>query len=518
MRITYSADNQLLFADKPYGISTHASDKGQKGFAEYLEEKLRQKLWVAHRLDKTTTGCIVFALNPEKVESLRKSFEAKEVKKKYWFVTDRFLDFDIEGQSVVDPILHQSEITKIGKNLSSKPDSLQPNSETKFTLIKRSPFFALWQAEPLSGKQHQIRLHAADLGLNILGDITYGGSNFPQICLHALSLEIPGEKTWNSPAPRFFERLGSTRDTEWVQIHCGFDRRQRLFEFLGTPNECLRLVHDESPDFRIDQLGEVLWCNWYSIKEPIQKDIERFEYISSQIGKSMILQFRHNRGESPNLQEIIEIGSTPETWIATENKIKLELRKNQGLSAGIFLDQRLNRLKVMDVSRDKNVLNLFAYTGLFSVAAGLGKAKKVSTVDLSKNFLSWAQKNWEINNLSSEQAEWSAFDTFDYLKIAKKKERRWDLIICDPPSFSRNNKKVFKLKDDLETLLTACYDVLSDHGQILFSCNHEELTFDQIELRIKKLWPKAKLHRGEQDLDYEMPGVEPLLKSFWINF
>lgn len=514
MKIQFYQTQDLIFADKPAGIPTHAPDHGKKGFAEILSDSFGQKVFVNHRLDKTTTGAMVFTTTTEAAERIRQQFEKRQVKKKYWLVTDRFLD---QNEITIETFIEKQKSSVI----TSQMNHPAPNAKTVFRLIKRSPFYALWEALPETGKQHQIRLHAANLGMPILGDTQYGGSEFPHLCLHSYSLQVPGFAEFLSPAPRFFERLGSARDQELVRQLSSLDRRQRLYGFLKKPDEVIRLVHTENSSYRIDLLGPVLWCHWYKEKDPSEKDLERFEYLRSQLCKVMVIQKREDRGKNPNQQQTWLLGEVPDLWQAQENGLLCEFRKNQGLSAGLFLDQRQNREKIKNLSQNKTVLNLFAYTGFFSVYALSGNAKQVTTVDLSKNFLEWGKKNVTLNDQEHHlmlKTEWSAADTFVYLKGALKRNRKWDLIICDPPSFSRFEKTIFRLSDDLESLVDLCLKCLAPKGTLLMSCNHESLTQLELESRVQDvIQNKGTLICANQDYDFELPNEERSLKAVWVT-
>ena len=510
MKVHFQTGQDIIFIDKPAGLPTHAPDVGRPGLVEILESRLGKKLWVGHRLDKPTTGAMLFATSAERAEELRQAFEKHLIIKTYWFVTDK--------TSNAEELSRESLIEKVGSSSFKSSDSQTSNSKTLFKRIKRSPFYELWEAKPLSGKPHQVRLHAADLGLPILGDLTYGGGSFPHLCLHSQSIQVPGEPLWTCPAPRFFERLGVARDLELTRILASIDRRERLFNFLKKPDQTLRLVHTENADYRLDLLGPVLWCHWYKDKSPTEADLERWDFIRSILGRPLVIQKREDRGKDPNSQKQWILGEVPPTWSAQESGRVAEFRKVQGLSAGLFLDQRLNRDRVQKLAEGKTVLNLFSYTSLFSVAAALGGATKVTTVDLSKNFLEWSRQNFTLNPGSQKtETEWSAADSFIFLKGAIKRERKWDLVICDPPSFSRGEKGVFRLKDDLEDLIQLCLKCVSPGGTLLFSCNLESMDSNEIEERLQACAPKARISKGEQDLDFELPGEEPALKSFWIQ-
>ena len=494
MQLHFYRGRDLVFIDKPRGFSTHATDSGQPGIVDFFEKSLNQKLYIVHRLDKTTSGALVFATTPERAHELAIGFQEKTIQKKYWFITDRPSNQDsFSESSLID----------------------QKEAYTDFKRIKRSPFFELWQATPLTGRTHQIRKHAQKLGLNILGDTTYGGTAFPELCLHAFEISIPGEETWQCPAPRIFERLGLLKNQKLSGWLSQIDRRQRLFNFLKNPHQCLRLIHTD--DFRLDLYGQQLWAYWYYDKAPTSEDILAFETVARILGRPWLLKFMQDRGQDPNQKTIWKSEDFGDQWQAQEENIIYQLRENSGQSAGLFLDQGEQRKSVQRVSKNKTVLNLFSYTCGFSVAAALGGAKQVTSVDASSNFLNWGKENFALNGLAPENYEFFTQDVILFLEGAAKRGRQFDLIICDPPSFGRFKKEVFRLEKDLPALLNLCSRCLRPGGELLFSCNFEGWSADELIKRIKKQLPKAKVELNPPRLDYELPQEEALMKSVWIR-
>lgn len=516
MKLHYKRGKDLIFIDKPTGFSTHATDPGKPGIVEFYEQQLGQKLYVVHRLDKSTSGCMAFATSPERAQELVDFFKLRQVKKKYLFITDR--------PSAEDQYSVYSKIEKNGKTVTNHPCSeAEANAITHFQRLKRSPFFELWQATPLTGKTHQIRLHAQTIELPILGDPLYGGSPFPDLCLHSLELQIPGEDLWTCPPPRYFERLGLLKDPELVRWLSQVDRRQRLFNFLQTPQECLRLIH--SLDFRLDLYGPQLWAYWYHPKAPGPKDILRMETLADILNRPWLLKMMQDRGQDPHQKTVWKSHDKifTETWKAQEGNLEFEFRENSGQSAGLFLDQREHRQTIKAKAKDLKVLNLFSYTCGFSVAAAAGGARQVTSVDASSNFLNWGKENFVLNSLDIAHHEFFTQDVLLFLGGCVKRRRQFDLIVCDPPSFGRFKKQVFRLEKDLAELLHLLWNCLapststSQPGQILFSCNLEKWSPEDMMLRIKKILPNAKLSLNSSSLDYELPGEAPLMKSIWIQ-
>lgn len=152
------------------------------------------------------------------------------------------------------------------------------------------------------------------------------------------------------------------------------------------------------------------------------------------------------------------------------------------VDTGLFFDMRTLRKKIREISVNKNVLNLFCYTGSFSVYAAEGKAKKVTSVDLSNTYLEWAKSNMELNGFNdSEKYFYCRGDTLRFLdgKIKENKEK-FDIIILDPPTFSNSKKKdiLMDINKDWPLYVNKCLEILSPEGKLYFSTNSRRLQFD----------------------------------------
>jgi 23S rRNA (cytosine1962-C5)-methyltransferase len=169
--------------------------------------------------------------------------------------------------------------------------------------------------------------------------------------------------------------------------------------------------------------------------------------------------------------------------IVRENGLRFLIRPYDGFSVGLFLEQRDNRARVRTLAAGRRVLNLFAYTCGFSVAAAAGGAAQVASVDLSRRFLEWGRRNFELNELDTAPHLFFASDTFDFYRRARRQNRRFDLIILDPPTFSRTRRptRVFVLEDQIEPLLAGALELLEPGGLLLFSTNNRALTHPRIE-------------------------------------
>jgi 23S rRNA (cytosine1962-C5)-methyltransferase len=140
-----------------------------------------------------------------------------------------------------------------------------------------------------------------------------------------------------------------------------------------------------------------------------------------------------------------------------------------GQKTGFFFDQRDNRARVGSLAGGRSVLNLFAYTGGFSVYAGAGGARDVTSVDLAKPAIEEAQRNWLLNGLRPSLHHTSATDAFQFLEEARAARRSWDLVIVDPPSFAPAERHVAKAIASYQALFAAALHVLAPDGIAAFS-------------------------------------------------
>ena len=166
--------------------------------------------------------------------------------------------------------------------------------------------------------------------------------------------------------------------------------------------------------------------------------------------------------------------SLPLTTVVTEEGIRYALDFAAGYSHGLFLDQRVNRAKVRAL-RPKRMLNTFAYTCSFSVAAAMAGAETVS-VDLSKKSLDRGKQNFALNGIAEKGHRFIAGDTLDLLPNLDSHSERFDLIILDPPTFSRgSNGRRWQVEEHFEDLLGAALELAMPKCSILLSTNCTKL-------------------------------------------
>ncbi|MBX7144560.1 MAG: class I SAM-dependent rRNA methyltransferase [Oligoflexia bacterium] len=190
-------------------------------------------------------------------------------------------------------------------------------------------------------------------------------------------------------------------------------------------------------------------------------------WLSKQAGYQVVYQ--KPRPDSSQQGKVI-LGTLKETRVPfVENGLKFEADIIHGQKSGFFFDQRDNRLRFGRLAQARTVLNLFGYTGGFSVYAGMAGARSVTTVDLAKPAIEWAKSNWTLNKLPENAHEAIAQDAFEFLDAAKQASRLWDLIVVDPPSFAPAERHVERAKESYQNLFIAALHVLSPGGTIAFS-------------------------------------------------
>ena len=170
--------------------------------------------------------------------------------------------------------------------------------------------------------------------------------------------------------------------------------------------------------------------------------------------------------------------------IVNEGGLKFQVNLSDYLDTGLFLDHRVTRGMVRDAAAGKRMLNLFAYTGSFSVYAAAGGASETVTVDLSQVYLEWAEKNFELNGLQGIQHQFVRVDSREFV-ASLNGQPQFDLAVVDPPTFS-NSKRVdddWDVQQDYQLLLNETLRCMTPGGVIYFSTNSRKFKFDEESLR-----------------------------------
>ena len=345
--------------------------------------------------------------------------------------------------------------------------------------------------------------------------------------LHAykLSFEHPESKqrvTFSASVPRSFDEMDP--------LMAAVEFRE---PFFGEQTNAFRLISGEADGFGdvlVDSYAGTLLVQWQT-EEAAKKGTELIEQLRRECKPQAIYQQLATKQKRKTPELVSASGEQPQQSEALqqrfpiqENGLKYLVNFGEGLATGIFLDQRENRRRLLTMPlAGKTVLNTFAYTCAFSVAAA--KAGAVTTsVDLSKNYLEWGKDNFRANYLNPDAHDFVFGDAFEWLKRFAKREQRWDVVILDPPTFSTTKKgRVFQAARDYEDLAALAMPLVAPGCWLLCSTNQRTLHAEPFEKSIQKA--AQRCGRAIRSLEFETlpfdfrvaPKEGLYLKTFWVQ-
>ncbi len=184
----------------------------------------------------------------------------------------------------------------------------------------------------------------------------------------------------------------------------------------------------------------------------------------------------------------------PERIEIDEHGMKLLVDVRRGQKTGLFLDQRENRRLVRELARGRgDGLNLFGYTGGFSVAAAMGGARHMVTVDVDKDAIALARENFRANGLDPADHAFASDDAFDILKRYRSQGRLFDLVVCDPPAFAKSQKAVEGAVAGYAALNRAALQVLAPGGLLVTASCSARVSAEQFYEAVKEAAFKARV-------------------------
>ena len=272
------------------------------------------------------------------------------------------------------------------------------------------------------------------------------------------------------------------------------NRLEKVYRHLGKQARrmgitCFRLYDHDLPEFPfcIEVYGENIYIAEYKRRhgmdeteheEWLEKSIDAICEIIKAKRENIFLKLRQRK--PGRLGQYQKTGEAKSELIIEENELKFIINLSDYLDTGLFLDHRITREKIKAEAKDKKVLNLFSYTGSFSVYAAGGGAIEVVTVDLSNTYLEWAQRNMKLNGFLDEaKYKFIQADVLQWLHIAEKNS--FDLIILDPPTFSNSKRMedILDIQRDHVQLVNNSLKILRSGGRIYFSTNYKKFVLDE---------------------------------------
>ena len=510
-----ASDDDLLVVVKPPGWNTHSpSPWSGEGIYEWLRH--REPAWaglgIVHRLDKDTGGLMVFPLSPRATRSLSAQFEARTVDKTYLCLTDR--------RPSRDRWRSTGAIARMGDRYGVVPDGRGESAETGFEVLREESGRWWLAARPRTGRTHQIRVHAAEAGVPLLGDVRYGGTPWHRLALHAAELAFDHPATgrrMHFEAPPLFAEPASDL------------LRAAFIDPAGT--DLFRVLHgaaDGCPGRYVDRLGDFALVTAEAGPADVPVAGVRgvyWKHHDRQVGRRAVTEAcpRPWSGEA-----------APDRFVGRENGLRFGLSFAEGYSVGLFIDQRDNRRRLATghvaggfslprpAGRRAEVLNAFAYTCGFSVAAAAGGARTTS-LDLSRKYLEWGRANLALNGIDPADHDFIHGDCFEWLRRLGRKGRRFEVVILDPPTFSRSKAVEFRAGRDYGRLVTAALAVLAPGGVLLASTNAGQVAPEEFveTVRAAVVAGGRRVDRqfyAPQPPDFPVTREEPAhLKTVWLE-
>ena len=547
-------DADLLAVDKPAFVSTHAPEPDRKDDAHSrvmasLQEAgdARPYLGIHQRLDRDTSGVLVFTRRKEANRAMAEQFEGRRVQKTYVAAVLGKLGPE---RGV---LRHKLVPGRDGVMLALPPTAREGQEAiTRWRVLARRGDRALLELTPETGRTHQIRVQLAAAGAPIAGDPVYGGAPATRLLLHAaaLGLRHPGTGqpvTFRSPVPPSFARwvdgaaeaLPTDAATLEALLRQAADRRYGVAHLAATT--AFRLANgagDGVPGVDVDVYGDHLVVALSS--EEALAAREAVLDAAAALGPAGVylkLRPKHasvlvdTRREDVAPRAPSRGAPAPDELTIHELGLPYLVRLGDGLSTGIFVDQRENRRRVRELSGGARVANLFAYTGAFTVAAVAGGARSSVTVDISPGSLTWARKNLETlvgeippaTGTEPARHETIPADALAWLARVAAQGEPFDLLILDPPSFATTKQGRFSADGDYRKLAALAFRALAPGGRLLACTNHRGIARAKF---------RRFLHEAARDSAREVvqmkdlpdpedfppePGREPHLKSVLVT-
>lgn len=505
-------DEDVLAVHKPAGVTTHRSDAhAQDGMHEWVQrQRPGTSLSILHRLDKATSGVLLFGKTAAANRALHDQFAGRAADKGYELLTT--------GRGPRSDRL-RSELPIDGAPAA-----------TDLERVASGPGADRLAARPHTGRTHQVRIHAQDLGLPVLGDTDRGGGPAARLFLHAahLAVDHPDGRRLDLRAdrPASFDAVmaGADPSSPAVLAAVAHEARAVLFDPADTDAYVwLDRDHDGLPGVRVERLGPIaLVVDRRDDRSPFARAwVDALHAAVSLQGIYVQDRPRSGGGEVPRRVT----GSAPAAFEVVELGLRYGIDLEASTtSSGLFLDQRETRRELMTSDlAGRTVLNVFAHTGALSVAAAAAGAETL-TLDLSKRYLDWARSNLERNGHDPADHDFIYGDALEWMGRLARKGRRFDVVLVDPPSSStpRRGKGRWTVERDLPDLVARAVELTAPGGRAYVSTNLRRMraaTFaDQVDRGLALAGRGGTVSWRTLPLDHRSgPGDPPYLKAAWID-
>ena len=272
------------------------------------------------------------------------------------------------------------------------------------------------------------------------------------------------------------------------------NRLTKVYKHLGKQARrlgvtCYRIYDHDLPEFPVciefynDKLYVAEYKRRHNMSEEehdawMEKTLEVISGILSVEKENIYLKLRQRK--PGRLGQYQRVDQSLNEMVAQENDLRFIINLSDFLDTGLFLDHRITRQMVREKSQDKKVLNLFAYTGSFSVYAAAGGASEVVTADLSNTYLKWAERNMALNGFDDPaKYKFVQTDVMQYLKTLPRDH--YDIIVMDPPTFSNSKRMegILDIQRDHVSMINDCMAALKKDGVLYFSTNSRRFELEE---------------------------------------
>jgi 23S rRNA (cytosine1962-C5)-methyltransferase len=512
-RVLYDAGG-IAVVDKPAGVPSQSPDAA-------LREDLPHRLGlffaargeapyvgVHQRLDRDTSGVIAYARDEGGNRFLAAQIEGRRAEKTYLACVKGW-------RGGARTLKHALVKGAHGMEVASPRDPRGKIAISHVEPIERAGDRVLVRVRIETGRTHQIRVQLAHEGAPVAGDPIYGGPPAPRLMLHAwrLAFDAPPNHpsrdsardsrdsagarertreptTFEAPPPPSFARWMRGLDRVDFADRAAIDEalRDAMERRWGLAHACeadeptttFRLVHGEGdglPGLTVDVYDDHLVASLYDEAAPHEDTILDAlhalgfagVYVKRRPKQASTIVDPRRAEVAPS--EAVRGTSAAPSFLAWENGARFSVSLGDGLSTGIFLDMRDVRRRVRDVASGRRVLNLFAYTGPFSVAAAMGGATEVVTVDVAAPALATCEASFAANALAVPHRLVKT-DCFVFLDKAVQRGERYDLVVCDPPTFATTKRTRWTSGKQWIELAAQCFAIAAP-GAIVLLCTND---------------------------------------------
>ena len=536
-------DNVVVVANKPAGLSLAGSDDNLVSrllLARSGSETGMSYLCPHLHLDRDTSGVVVFAASRTASPAL--AHQAQQRAFSQTFVAGVVVPLQMPSQGILRMQVVRDRAGVLREVQRGRGTWVQATHRT----LVRDGSRALVEVQTCDGSR-AVRAMLASMGAIVAGDMAFGSEVAPRLMLHARDVlfrhPVSGQEI-TSVAPMPWSFVPWVHQRERVDDLDGPTLMQaireaalRRFQLLSRGDvEAVRLLHGEAEGIvglDVEWYGNtvVAWVREETLDATVHRVREGLEQLrperivvkrrpkqaSRTVGAAtvepVLIDAAHDtqsdthedthdgtlggaigvlmdasKGDGVRVQ-----GDQDCAWV-NEHGLKYLVSYGHGLSTGLFLDQRDNRRWVRECSEGAAMLNLFAYTCSFTVAAAAGGACRTVSVDASKQALDVGARNLTCNGLDQGHHVLVCDDVSRWLRRAGRAGQRFDLIVMDPPSFGTSQWGRFSTMRDYQALAAACVALLSDGGWLLACTNHRGVSV----ARLKEWLRRAARSVGRQ--------------------